>query len=48
MRKTDAAITNFTKANELEPGNNVAVNGLMNLYFNYRQYNKAVEYATKM
>jgi len=47
MRKTDAAISNFTKANELEPGNNVAVNELMNLYFNYRQYNKAVEYAQK-
>jgi tetratricopeptide (TPR) repeat protein len=47
MRKTDAAITNFTKANQLEPANNIAVNELMNLYFNYRQYNKAVEYAQK-
>lgn len=47
MRKTDAAITNFTKANELEPANNIAINELMNLYFNYRQYAKAVEYAHK-
>jgi tetratricopeptide (TPR) repeat protein len=47
MRKTDAAITNFTKANELEPGNNAAINELMNLYFSYRQYNKAVEFANK-
>jgi tetratricopeptide (TPR) repeat protein len=47
MRKTDAAISNFTKANELEPANNMAINELMNLYFNYRQYAKAVEYAQK-
>lgn len=47
MRKTDAAITNFTKANELEPANTAAINELMNLYFNYRQYAKAVEYAQK-
>lgn len=47
MRKTDAAITNFTKANELEPENKVVINALMNLYFNYRQYAKAVTYAQK-
>lgn len=47
MRKTDAAITNFTKANELEPENNLAINELMNLYFSYRQYAKAVTYAQK-
>ncbi|MGG9962940.1 tetratricopeptide repeat protein [Ferruginibacter sp. SUN106] len=47
MRKTDAAITNFTNANELEPENNVAINELMNLYFSYRQYAKAVTYAQK-
>jgi len=47
MRKTDAAISNFTKANELEPGNTAAINELMNLYFSYRQYNKAVEFAQK-
>jgi len=45
MRKTDAALTNFTKANELEPGNIVAINELMNLYFSYRQYTKAVAFA---
>jgi tetratricopeptide (TPR) repeat protein len=47
MRKTDAAIINFTKVNELEPENNVAINELMNLYFNYRQYNNAVAFAQK-
>ncbi len=47
MRKTDAAITNFTKANELEPENNAAINELMNLYFNYRQYAKAIVFAQK-
>jgi tetratricopeptide (TPR) repeat protein len=47
MRKTDAAITNFTKANELEPENKLAISELMNLYFNYRQYAKAVTYAQK-
>ena len=45
MRKTDAAITNFTKARELEPGNTIPVKELMELYFNYRQYAKAVELA---
>lgn len=45
MRKTDAAISNFTKAHELEPGNTIPVKELMELYFNYRQYAKAVELA---
>lgn len=45
MRKTDAAISNFTKANELEPGNTAAIKELMNLYFSYRQYTKAVSFA---
>jgi tetratricopeptide (TPR) repeat protein len=47
MRKTDAAITNFTKANQLQPGNNIVINELMNLYFSYRQYANAVEFAQK-
>ena len=45
MRKTDAAITNFTKAHELEATNEIPVKELMELYFNYRQYAKAVELA---
>jgi len=47
MRKTDAAIGHFTKANELEPANNAPIRELMNLYFSYRQYAKAVEMAQK-
>jgi tetratricopeptide (TPR) repeat protein len=47
MRKTDAAIAHFTKANELEPANNAPINELMNLYFSYRQYAKAIEMAQK-
>ncbi len=47
MRKTDAAITNFTKAYELEPANNAPINELMNLYFNYRQYTRAMDFAQK-
>ena len=47
MRKNDAAIANFTKANELEPANNAPINELMNLYFTYRQYAKAVSFAQK-
>lgn len=47
MRKTDAAIAHFTKANELEPDNATAIKELMNLYFSYRQYPKAVAFAQK-
>jgi tetratricopeptide (TPR) repeat protein len=47
MRKTDFAIQNFVKANELEPENKVAIKELMDLYFSYRQYAKAVEFAQK-
>jgi len=47
MRKTDAAIINFTKVYELQPANNAAIKELMDLYFNYRQYNKATEFAGK-
>jgi tetratricopeptide (TPR) repeat protein len=47
MRKTDFAIQSFTKVNELEPENKVAIKELMNLYFSYRQYAKAVDFAQK-
>jgi len=45
MRRTDPAILNFTKAHELEPANAAAIKELMELYFSYRQYAKAVEMA---
>ncbi len=47
MKKTNAAITNFTKVHEQEPGNKVAISELMGLYYNYRQFNKATEFANK-
>ncbi len=47
MRKTDKAKNNFTKLHELQPGNKDAVKELTTLYFNYRQYDKAIEFARK-
>lgn len=47
MRKTDPAIRNFTKVYELQPSNKAVVKELMDLYYNYRQYNKATEFANK-
>ena len=45
MRKTDAAMANFSKAHELEPQNTAATKELMELYFSYRQYPKAIDMA---
>jgi tetratricopeptide (TPR) repeat protein len=47
MRKTDAAKVNFLKANELQPGNTAVIKELTNLYYDYRQWDKAIEFATK-
>lgn len=47
MRKTDWAMANFTKAENLEPGNKEAIKALTDLYFSYRQFPKAIEYAKK-
>jgi tetratricopeptide (TPR) repeat protein len=47
MYKNSAAITSFTKVQELEPDNAAATKELMELYYNYRQYTKAVELAQK-
>ncbi len=47
MRKTDPAKACFTKVNEMDPSNKDAIEQLMNLYFNYRQYPKAIEFARK-
>lgn len=45
MRKVDAALKNFTKAYELQPANNEVVKQLSTLYFNNRQYQKAIDLA---
>ncbi|MGB4842994.1 MAG: tetratricopeptide repeat protein [Ferruginibacter sp.] len=47
MRRTDAAKRNFTKAFELDNNNEVAIIELMELYFNYRQFQNAIDFAQK-
>jgi len=45
MRRTDAAKQNFTKAYELDKTNEIAITELMELNYNYRQFQKAIEFA---
>jgi len=45
MHKTDAAKSAFTKVLELDPQNEKAIRELTNLYFNYRQYQNALDLA---
>lgn len=47
MRKLDQAKLNFEKANQLQPTNEVAIEQLATLYFNNRQFEKAIEFAQK-
>jgi tetratricopeptide (TPR) repeat protein len=47
MRKTDAAKADFAKALELDPQNETAVKELTTIYFNYRQYQNALDMALK-
>ena len=47
MRKTDQAKANFLKAYELQPGNIQIIKELTNLYYDYRQWDKAAEFANK-
>lgn len=47
MKRTDPAKACFVKVNELDPSNKVAIGELMNIYFNYHQFAKAVEFAQK-
>jgi tetratricopeptide (TPR) repeat protein len=47
MRKTDAAKADFTKALDLDPQNETAIKELTTIYFNYRQYQNALDLAQK-
>lgn len=47
MRKTDIAKGHFTKLYELDPANKAAIRELTSLYFDYRQFQKAIEFAGK-
>jgi tetratricopeptide (TPR) repeat protein len=47
MRRTDAAKTNFTRAYLLDNNNDIAIAELMNLYFVYRQFQNAIDFAQR-
>ncbi len=47
MRKTDQVKANFLKAYELQPNNIQIINELTNLFYDYRQWDKAAEFANK-
>jgi tetratricopeptide (TPR) repeat protein len=47
MRRTDKAKDNFSKLHLLQPENKQAIKELTELYFNFRQYDKAIEFAKK-
>ncbi|MFC4261591.1 tetratricopeptide repeat protein [Ferruginibacter yonginensis] len=47
MRKTDQAKANLVKAYELQPSNSKVIEALTDLYYNYRQWDKAIEFASK-
>lgn len=47
MHKTDIAKAHFTKLYELEPSNKIAIKELTSLYFNYRQFQQAIDFAKK-
>ena len=47
MRKTDQAKANFLKAYELQPTNTAIIKELSNLFYDYRQWDKAIEFANK-
>ncbi|MBK7435135.1 MAG: tetratricopeptide repeat protein [Chitinophagaceae bacterium] len=45
MRKTDIAMRHFLKVYELDPNNGVAIRELMDLYFSYKRYKDAINFA---
>jgi tetratricopeptide (TPR) repeat protein len=47
MRKTDVARGHFTRVNELDPSNQAATKELASLYYDYRQFAKAIEFSKK-
>lgn len=47
MRKTDQLKANFLKAYELQPSNVQIIKELTNLFYDYRQWEKAAEFANK-
>jgi tetratricopeptide (TPR) repeat protein len=47
MRRTDAAKADFAKAIDIDPQNEIAIKELTSIYFNYRQYQNALDLAQK-
>ena len=47
MRRMDPAMTDFVRANELDPSNTEVIKELMDLYYSYHQYQKAIDFAAK-
>lgn len=47
MRRTDASMRNFTKAYELDPNNDIVIKELTELYYSYRQFQNAVDFAQR-
>lgn len=47
MKRGDAALASFTKVYELQPSNKLAIQQLARMSYDYRQYDKAIEYASK-
>ena len=47
MRKIDAAMGNFVKAYQLKPDDNEIARELSTLYFNNRQFQKAIDFSQK-
>ena len=47
MKRGDHAKSCFARVYELDPSNKTAIEELMNIYFNYRQFQQAIELAEK-
>ena len=47
MRRIDVAKNHFTKANQIQPNNAEVIKELSTLYYNYRQWDKAIEFINK-
>ncbi len=47
LRKTDKVKANFLKAYELQPSNTEVIKELSTVYFDFRQWDKAIEFAKK-
>lgn len=47
MRRTDAARLNFAKAYDLDNNNEQAIAELVEIFYNYRQYQQAIDFAQK-